>query len=126
MLLDLDVGVLECDINARVMVLVEPIRQRERRVLACLLANKRTLVTRKYLLFQAWQGRIVSDNSLSVALYQLRKILMRIDPDCRCFETIRNIGVVFLPERSELVPIESLEFCFSQFTFPPLHPCFLS
>jgi hypothetical protein len=67
-------------------------------------------VTREYLLLKAWRGRIVSDNSLSVTLCQLRRILMKIDPDGRCLETVRNIGVAFLPAQAGLTPADSLAF----------------
>ncbi|MNQ63716.1 transcriptional regulator [compost metagenome] len=109
MLLDIDRGVFKYDSDSHTMMLIRRIRKRERKTLACLLTYKNMLTTKGGLLSQVWEGRIVSDHAITVAIHDVRKILMTIDPDCRCLETVRKAGYVFSPEKSELAPVASID-----------------
>ena len=110
MLVDVVDGIFKYNPNSQSMLLTASIKKREHRVFACLSAYKNTLVTRELVSSQAWEGKKVSENSLTIAIYNLRKLLMIIDPECRCLETVNKIGYAFLPERAGLVPVASLDF----------------
>lgn len=109
MLLDVNNGIFKYNVDTQTMELVTALRNRERKVLLCLLDNENKLVSREYLLAQAWPGRIVSDNTISVAMHNLRKVLMHIDTKAYSLITVRNAGFIFSSERAGLKPVASLD-----------------
>lgn len=109
MLLDTQEGVFRYDVSQHAMVRVQHIREQERLVLACLLMHENTLVLRAPLLAFVWQGRVVSQSSLTTVIYRLRQLLMVIDPESRCLVTVKKLGYAFAPGKSGLLPVESLE-----------------
>lgn len=108
MLLDAQEGVFRYDVNRHTMVRVQHIREQERLVLACLLMHEHTLVLRAPLLAFVWQGRVVSQSSLTTVIYRLRQLLMVIDPESRCLVTVNKLGYAFAPGKSGLLPVGSL------------------
>lgn len=75
---------------------------REAGVLRYLVNNSGYLVSKDEMLNSVWHGRIVCENTVSVALSNIRKLLRRIDQDCRCLVTVARIGYIFYPYRSGL------------------------
>ncbi|MGL5812160.1 MAG: winged helix-turn-helix domain-containing protein [Aeromonas sp.] len=73
---------------------------RETRVLRYLVNNSGYLVSKDELLNTVWNGRVVCENTVSVALSNIRKLLRRADPDCRCLVTVARAGYIFYPYRS--------------------------
>ncbi|MNF66985.1 hypothetical protein D3C84_487880 [compost metagenome] len=110
MLLDINKGIFRYDVDSDSMEFVLHMRKRERQALACLLVHENMPVSRNLLAVQAWAGRIVSDNAISVSIHILRKALVTIDPHCRCLVTVRNSGYIFSPAQSGLIAVESLDF----------------
>lgn len=75
---------------------------REVNVLRYLVNRNGYLVTKDDILKNCWNGRIVCENAVSVALSNLRKILRRVDRDCHCLVTVARVGYIFYPHRSGL------------------------
>ncbi|WP_338891844.1 winged helix-turn-helix domain-containing protein [Aeromonas rivipollensis] len=73
---------------------------REAGVLRYLVRNSGYLVSKDEILNSVWHGRIVCENTVSVALSNIRKLLRRVDPDCRCLVTVARAGYIFYPYRS--------------------------
>ncbi|MNH39298.1 DNA-binding transcriptional activator CadC [compost metagenome] len=78
-------------------------------MLACLLQHEGRVVSREYIFAHAWQGRITTDNSLSVTVHNLRKCFMRVDPRSHCLVTLPKVGFVFSIMGSGFVVISSLD-----------------
>lgn len=76
---------------------------REAGVLRYLVSNSGYLVSKDEILNSVWRGRIVCENTVSVALSNLRKLLRRVDPDCRCLVTVARAGYIFYPYRSGFI-----------------------
>lgn len=75
---------------------------REAAVLRYLVSNSGYLVSKDEILGSVWHGRIVCENTVSVALSNIRKLLRRVDQDCRCLVTVAKAGYIFYPYRSGL------------------------
>lgn len=75
---------------------------REAGVLRYLVSNSGYLVSRDELLSSVWHGRIVCENTVAVALSNIRKLLRRVDQDCGCLVTVAKAGYIFYPYRSGL------------------------
>lgn len=73
---------------------------REASVLRYLVSNSGYLVSKDEILNSVWHGRIVCENTVSVALSNIRKLLRRVDQDCRCLVTVARAGYIFYPYRS--------------------------
>lgn len=73
---------------------------RETCVLRYLVNNSGYLVSKDEILNTVWHGRVVCENTVSVALSNIRKLLRRADPDCRCLVTVARAGYIFYPYRS--------------------------
>jgi len=58
------------------------------------------ILSKDEILNSVWHGRIVCENTVSVALSNIRKLLRRVDPDCRCLVTVARAGYIFYPYRS--------------------------
>jgi DNA-binding winged helix-turn-helix (wHTH) protein len=75
---------------------------REASVLRYLVRNSGYLVSKDEILNSVWSGRVVCENTVSVALSNIRKLLRRVDQDCRCLVTVARAGYIFYPYRSGL------------------------
>lgn len=73
---------------------------REAGVLRYLVSNSGYLVSKDEILTTVWNGRIVCENTVSVALSNIRKLLRRVDQDCGCLVTVARAGYIFYPYRS--------------------------
>lgn len=69
-------------------------------VLRYLVNRQGSLVSKDEILSSVWDGRVVCENTVSVALSNLRKLLRRSDLDCRCLVTVTGSGYIFYPHRS--------------------------
>lgn len=67
------------------------------RLLEAFLRSPRQVITKDALISQVWAGRVVSDNSLAVAITRLRKLLGH-EPGAREFvSTVHRLGYRFVP-----------------------------
>lgn len=122
-LLDVSFGLLRYDRENYVFVPLKRIREQERRVLASLTANEGVLVTRKMLLAEAWEGRVVTDNTINVTISRLRGVLKNIDPDAGCIKTMRNSGFIFSIRNSDVVSFTSKNFLLTSICWAVTNGC---
>lgn len=103
-------SVLKYDTVLHIFTPVRSVSKQEQRMLACMMAHENRLITREMLVSEVWGGRIVSDNTINVAISRLRNILRHIDPQDRCLRTIRNSGFIFSIRQVGAVPVISKKF----------------
>lgn len=103
-------NVLKYDAELHTFTPVRHISKQEQRLLACMMNHADRLVTREMLLSEVWPGRIVSDNTINVAISRLRNILSHIDPQNQCLRTIRNAGFIFSIHHTGAAPVISKDF----------------
>lgn len=75
---------------------------RENEILKLLLKKNGLIVSRSEILDVIWEGRIVCENTVAVALSNIRKVIRNFDSKCSCLLTISKKGYLFYPHRSGL------------------------
>ena len=83
------------------------IEKRLIRVLVVLANNAETVVTKEQLLQQVWQGKVVSDETISVAISKLRKALGCSAKQPSYIETISGVGFRLLVKPQSDIPTAS-------------------
>ncbi len=83
------------------------IEKRLIRVLVVLANNTETVVTKEQLLQQVWQGKVVSDETISVAISKLRKALGCNAKQPSYIETISGVGFRLLVKPQSDIPTAS-------------------
>lgn len=68
--------------------------------------RRNSLITREEMLTTIWNGRVVCENTVAVALSNLRKLFRRVDVECHCLVTITGGGYIFYPSRSGFVVVD--------------------
>lgn len=86
----------------------QPLKVEKRliRVLLALAQAPQQTCSKQQLLDQVWSGKVVSDDTLSVAISSLRKIMGCDAKQPRYIETITGYGFRLLPEARELQAVE--------------------
>jgi DNA-binding winged helix-turn-helix (wHTH) protein len=73
---------------------------KERELLSFLIKNIGRIVSKEDILQHVWSNKIVCENSASVALSNIRKLLRKADEDCACLVSISGSGYIFNPAKS--------------------------
>lgn len=69
--------------------------KREAAILRFFLKHENEVVSKDELLEHAWKETIVCENSVVVAVSNLRRLFRKIDEDCCCLKTISGKGYIF-------------------------------
>lgn len=81
-------------------VMQSKLGKKEREVLAFLVRNIGRIVSKEDILQHVWANRIVCENTASVALSNIRKLLRKADCDCACLISVSGSGYIFNPAKS--------------------------
>lgn len=74
--------------------------KKERDVLIYLIDNNNRLISKDEILHKVWINRIVCENTVAVALSNIRKFLKKADENCACLTNISGSGYIFNPAKS--------------------------
>ncbi|HHA1672023.1 TPA: transcriptional regulator [Enterobacter roggenkampii] len=80
---------------------------REIETLRFMLNNQGRVISRDEILSTVWGERIVCENTVSVTLSNIRKILRKADEDCSCLISVSSSGYIFRPEKSGFTIVQS-------------------
>ncbi len=113
--LPVDFRIGECLVQPEVNRLVvdgaeTPIEPKAMDVLLCLASEPGRVISRQELLERAWDGSFVTDDALTQAIVQLRRVLKDSAEEPRYIETIRKKGYRLVAEVSPipgLMPVEA-------------------
>ncbi|WP_421246995.1 winged helix-turn-helix domain-containing protein [Aeromonas sanarellii] len=100
--IDLELGVVRImmgDFTYRTI----KIGKRERELLLLLVQKRGLVVSKEDMLVNVWKNSIVGENTVVVALSNVRKIFKKVDNECSCLITVSGKGYIFYPERSGFV-----------------------
>lgn len=81
-------------------VIQSKLGKKEREVLVFLVKNIGRIVSKEDILQNVWTNRIVCENTASVALSNIRKLLRKADNDCACLVSVSGSGYIFNPAKS--------------------------
>lgn len=98
-LIDLGVGIVRF-IGADFVHRSIKIGKRERELLLLLVQKRGLVVSKDDMLTNVWKNSIVGENTVVVALSNIRKAIKKADFECKCLITVSGRGYVFYPERS--------------------------
>ncbi|MFQ2112437.1 transcriptional regulator [Aeromonas veronii] len=76
---------------------------KERALLIFLIENQNKIVSKEVILEKVWHERIVCENTVSVTLSSIRRLLKKADEDCACLTTVSGLGYIFNPEKSGFI-----------------------
>lgn len=74
--------------------------RKERALLLFLIENQNKIISKDLILEKVWHDRIVFENTASVTLSNIRRLLRKADEDCACLTTISGSGYIFIPNKS--------------------------
>lgn len=74
--------------------------KKEKALLLFLIANQNKILSKEVILEQIWHDRIVCENTASVTLSNIRRLLKKADEDCACLTTVSGSGYIFNPAKS--------------------------
>ena len=98
-IIDLEFGVVRVLMNDFVYRTIK-MGKRERELLLLLARKRGSLISKDDMLTNVWKNSVVGENTVVVALSNIRKMLKKADEECLCLITISGKGYVFYPERS--------------------------
>ncbi|HDO1324262.1 TPA: winged helix-turn-helix domain-containing protein [Aeromonas veronii] len=96
---DLQTGIVEYKVSSGNMM-SSRLGKKDRDVLNYLISNVGRLISKDEILETVWSNRIVCDNTVSVSLSNIRKLLKKADEDCSCLTNISGSGYIFNPAKS--------------------------
>ncbi|MGL5345462.1 MAG: winged helix-turn-helix domain-containing protein [Plesiomonas sp.] len=96
---DLETGVVDYQMDNGNMMRSR-LGKKDRDVLNYLVRNVGRIISKEDILEAVWSHRIVCDNTVSVALSNVRKMLKKADEDCSCLTNISGAGYIFDPRKS--------------------------
>lgn len=79
------------------------IGKRECKLLQFLIERRGGIVSKEDMLVNVWNNVVVGENTVVVALSNIRKLIKKMDAECFCLITVPGKGYVFYPERSGLL-----------------------
>lgn len=82
------------------LVVQSRLGKKDRDVLMYLINNVGRLISKDEILHNVWVNRIVCENTVSVALSNIRKFLKKADEDCSCLTNVSGSGYIFNPAKS--------------------------
>ena len=85
---------------------IQPIEHRHATLLRLLITSNKKVLTRDDIMRTVWQRKVVNDESLAVAISQLRKLLNDDARSPRFIKTIPGVGYQFIAQSSVLQPVE--------------------
>lgn len=74
--------------------------KKEKELLLFLIANQNKILSKDVILEEIWHDRLVCENTASVTLSNIRRLLKKADEDCACLTTISGTGYIFNPSKS--------------------------
>lgn len=77
--------------------------KKEKALLLFLIENQNKVISKDLILEKIWHDRIVGENTASVTLSNIRRLLKKADEDCSCLITISGAGYIFNPSKSGFV-----------------------
>lgn len=98
-IIDLELGVARFLMGDCVYRTIK-IGKRECKLLLLLVERRGSVISKNDILCNVWKDSIVGENTVVVALSNIRKLIRRFDEECRCLMTISGKGYIFYPERS--------------------------
>lgn len=96
---DLKTGIVEYKVLSGNMM-HSRLGKKDRDVLNFLISNVGRLIAKDEILEAVWSNRIVCDNTVSVSLSNIRKLLKKADEDCSCLTNVSGSGYIFNPAKS--------------------------
>ena len=96
---DLETGVVDYKMTNGNMMRAR-LGKKDRDVLNYLVCNVGRIISKEDILEVVWSHRIVCDNTVAVALSNIRKMIKKADEDCSCLTNISGAGYIFEPRKS--------------------------
>ena len=93
-IIDLEFGVVRVLMNDFVYRTIK-MGKRERELLLLLARKRGSLISKDDMLTNVWKNSVVGENTVVVALSNIRKMLKKADEECLCLITISGKGYVF-------------------------------
>lgn len=98
-LINLQSGIVEYKL-ANGNTMLSRLGKKDLEVLLYLIEHVGRIVSKDEILETVWANKIVGDNTVSVALSNIRRFLKKADEDCSCLTNLSGSGYIFVPSRS--------------------------
>lgn len=92
---NLTLGTFTITTSESSLLTVAKMGRREVKLLTFFLENSERIVTKQEILDAVWPSGLICKNNAVVSLSKLRKLIKKVDPDCKCLMTVSGQGYVF-------------------------------